>query len=381
MSFSACRPRIRVVCAAVLGILVLTACTSPQPAPPVAVKRPEAAVHVFLWGAFDTTARDLRLAKDGGFTWVKQQFEWRNIEGQGKGRFEWNEPDRIMKAIDDASLKVVARVDGYATWARAEQVYPDDGPPDRMSDWADFLTALATRYRGRIDGYEIWNEPNLTREWARKPPSAVEYTEMLRASYRAIKAADPQAIVITGAPSPTTETSVNARPDTTFLREMYAAGARGNFDVLGVHAAGFKSPPETDPAVVANDPRLNNNDPSPHELRRAYTFRRVEDLRQIMVENGDADKSVAVLEMGWTSDNRPTSDYRWHAVTEQEKADYLARAFRYARTNWPWMSFMTVIYIPDPRWKPDQEQLYWSITNLDGTPREAYNVLKQSLRE
>jgi hypothetical protein len=367
-------------------MIAITACTPSQPPPrpspsPVAVKRPEASVHVFLWGAFNTTDRDLRLAKDGGFTWVKQQFEWKNIEGQSKGRFEWTEPDRLMKAIDDAGLKVVARVDGTPPWALSEQVYPDDGPPDRMSDWTDFLTALATRYRGRIDAYEVWNEPNLMREWGRNPPNAVEYTEMLRVSYRAIKAADAQALVITGAPSPTTDTSVNARPDTTFLREMYAAGARGTFDVLGVHAAGFKSPPETDPAVVANDPRLNNNDPSPPDLRRAYTFRRVEDLRQIMVENGDGDKPVAVLEMGWTSDNRPDSDYRWHAVTEQEKADYMARSFKYARANWPWMAFMTVIYIPDPRWKPDQEQLYWSITNLDGTPREAYNVLKQSLRE
>ncbi len=378
--------RVHAVSVVTLALLVLAGCRPVQPASGAApsaapVKRPEAAVHVFLWGNFDTTARDLRLARDGGFTWVKQQFEWRDIEVQGKGRFEWNEPDRIMKAIDDAGLKVVARVDGSPGWARTEQVYPDDGPPDRMSDWTDFLTALATRYKGRIDAYEIWNEPNLMREWGREPPSAAEYVAMLRASYAAIKRADPQAIVITGALSPTTETSANARPDTTFLREMYAAGARGAFDMLGAHAAGFKSAPETDPALVANDPRLNNNDPSPPDLRRAYTFRRVEDLRQIMVENGDADKSVAVLEMGWTSDNRPSSDYRWHSVTEHEKADYLARAFKYARANWPWMALMTVIYIPDPRWKPDQEQVYWSITNLDGTPREAYKALKQTLRE
>jgi hypothetical protein len=334
-------------------------------------------VHVFLWGAFNTTERDLRLAKDGGFTWVKQQFEWRNIEREGKGRFEWNEPDRIMKAIDDAGLKVVARVDGYPGWSRAVQVYPDDGPPDRMSDWSDYLTALATRYKGRIDAYEIWNEPNIIREWGGKTPDAGEYVEMMRVSYAAIKRVDPQAIVMTGALSPTTETSANARPDGTFLREMYAAGLQGNYDVLGVHAAGFKSAPETDPAVVAADPAATNNDPSPPELKRSYAFRHVEDLRQIMVESGDADKKVAILEMGWTSDFRPTSDYRWHAVTEEQKADYLVRAFRYARANWPWAMLMTVIYIPDSRWQPEQEQVYWSITNLDGTPRDAYQALKR----
>jgi len=331
---------------------------------------------VFLWGS-PTSERDLKLAKDGGFTWVKQQFEWRNIERDAKGRFEWNEPDRIMKAIDDAGLKVVARVDGYPAWARREQVYPDDGPPDRMSDWTDFLTAIASRYKGRIDAYEVWNEPNIMREWGRKTPDAREYVAMLRASYTALKAADPQAVVISAAFSPTTETSAQAQPDTTYLREMYAAGANGTFDVLGVHAAGFKSAPETDPAVVANDPSLNNNDPSPPELRRAYTFRRVEDLRQIMVENGDADRKVAVLEMGWTSDNRIGSDYRWHAVTEQQKGDYLVRAFKFARVNWPWMMLMTVIYIPDSRWNAEQEQIYWSISNVDGSPRDAYTDLKR----
>jgi polysaccharide biosynthesis protein PslG len=341
--------------------------------------RAEAAVHVFLWGNFDTTARDLRLAKDGGFTWVKQRFEWRNIERDAKGQLEWNEPDRLMKEIDDAGLKVVARVDGHPGWSRAVGIYPDDGPPDRLSDWTDFLRALATRYKGRIDAYEIWNEPNLNREWGRKAPSGAEYAAFLKASRDVIKAADPQALVISAGLSPTTENSANARPDTVFLQEMYDAGAKGAFDVLGVHAPGFRAPPDMDPAAVASDPTYNNNDPSPTALRRAYSFRRVEDLRKIMEDNGDAERKVAALEMGWTSDMRAGSPYRWHAVTEQQKGEYLAGAFRYARERWPWMAFMTVIYVPDPKWSPDQEQLYWGITNQDGSPRDAYRALKDAL--
>jgi len=337
------------------------------------------AVHVFLWGNAATLDRDLRLAKDGGFKWVKQRFEWRNIERDAKGQFEWNEPDRIVNAVKGADLRIVARVDGHAGWSRAQGIFPDDGPPDRLSDWTDYLTALATRYKGRIDAYEIWNEPNLAREWGRRPPNAAEYVQLLKASYDAIKRADPQAIVITAGLSPTTDISDNARADLTYLREMYAAGAKGSFDMLGVHGAGFKAAPETDPATVANDPSFNNNDPSPPELRRSYTFRHVEDLRQIMVEQGDQDHKIAVLEMGWTSDMRPGSPYLWHAVTEDQKADYLRRAFVYARANWPWSAFMTVIYIPDPNWTPDQEQVFWGITNPDGSQRPAYRALQQVL--
>ncbi len=359
-----------------VSVLVSGACAS---APPVPKRNTEAAVHVFLWGNFDTTERDLKLAKEGGFTWVKQRFEWRYIEGNGKGRFEWNEPDRLMKAIADKGLKLVVRLDNQPNWARADSIFPQSGPPDRMSDWVDFVTAVATRYRGRVDAYEIWNEPNLAAEWGRTP-SAREYTELLQASYKAIKQADPKATVISAGLSPTTETSDRARPDVVFLREMYEAGAKGSFDLLGIHAPGFKAPPEADPATVALDPALTNRDPSSPEERRVYAFRRAEDLRAVMVQAGDGERKAAILEMGWTSDPRENSPYYWHSVTEQQKGDYLVRGFKYAEANWDWASFMTVIYLPDPTWTRDHEQLYWSITNPDGTPREAYRALQSALR-
>ena len=124
---------------------------------------------------------------------------------------------------------------------------------------------------------------------------------------------------------------------------------------------------------------MTNNDPSAPELKRVYSFRHAEDLRQVMVEQGDADRKAAILEMGWTSDTRPSSPYLWHSVTEDQKADYLVRAFKYAWANWNWVSFMSVIYLPDPAWTRDQEQLYWSITNPDGTPRPAYRALQTAL--
>lgn len=368
---------------AAMVLALVAACVGPlarDGGPRGPSRTPEAVIHVFLWGSFDTTDRDLRLARDGGFTWVKQRFEWRYIEGGAKGRFEWNEPDRIMKAIDDAGLKVLVRLDNQPSWARADGIFPQTGPPDRLSDWVDFVTAVATRYRGRVDAYQIWNEPNLASEWGERPPSAAQYTELLKTSYQAIKRADPQAQVVTAGLSPTTDTSDRARPDMTYLREMYAAGAKGNFDLLGVHAPGFKAQPEADPGTVASDPSLTNNDPSPPDQRRVYTFRHAEDLRRVMVEQGDAERKVAVLEAGWTSDPRPNSPYRWHSVTEEQKADYWARAFRYAWAHWDWAALMTVIYFPDPAWTRDHEQLYWSITNPDGSPREAYRTLRGILR-
>ena len=107
-------------------------------------------------------------------------------------------------------------------------------------------------------------------------------------------------------------------PDTVFIQGMYDAGAASYFDLLGAHGAGYKAPPETDPDVVANDPILNNYDPSPAELRRIYCFRHVEDVRAVMVANGDADKRIVLLEFGWTTDPRPaTSTTAAGAVTSR----------------------------------------------------------------
>src|SRR5262249_38990860 len=83
--------------------------TAPTGAPPTSTPRaprgsamttPAFSVHIFLWGAPDTTVRDLGLVREMGFGWVKQRFEWRYIEPHVKGKYDWVEPDRIIDAID-----------------------------------------------------------------------------------------------------------------------------------------------------------------------------------------------------------------------------------------------------------------------------------------
>jgi hypothetical protein len=95
-----------------------------------------------------------------------------------------------------------------------------------------------------------------------------------------------------------------------------------------------------------------------------------------MEKHHDGDKQVAVLEMGWTSDKVHPA-YAWHAVTEQQKADYLVRAYGWGAQHWsPWISIMCTIYICDPDWDQQDEQYWWAVTNPDGSPRPAYTALK-----
>jgi len=328
---------------------------------------PEYGVQAFMWWRPDLAVRDLQLIRDMGFGWVKQGFAWRDIETNVKGEYDWWKADTIVQQVEDAQLELIVRLDHQPFWAQANPETPlNNAPPADPQDFADFCGEAALRYEGRIAAYQVWNEPNLTREWGNETPDAAAYTELLRVCYEAIKAADPQAIVVSAGLAPTGQTPPIAVPDTEFLQGMYDAGAADYFDVLGLNAPGYAAAPEVSPEEAAET-----------YGHRSFTFRRVEDMRQIMIDNGDEEKQVAILEMGWTLDE-VNEGYSWYAVDAQTQADYLVRAYQYARLNWqPWIGLMTTIYIADYTWTEENEQYWWAITLPDGTPRPAYDALKE----
>ncbi len=325
---------------------------------------PDFGAQAFLWWRGEVADRDLGLLKDAGFRWVKQLFSWQDIEGAGKGQFDWSNADRVVDQVNKSGLKLIVRVS-----ADPDKPFWAGTPPASTQHFADFVGALAKRYAGRIHAYQIWNEPNLAREWGNKQPDPAGYTRMLKAAYSAIKAADPNAIVISAGMAPTTRDDAVAMPDLKFYQGMYNAmnkNSAGYFDMLGAHAAGYAVSPETDPQVVVDDPKLHNNDPSQGDLLRVYAFRHLEDVRALMEKNGDAGKRIAVLEFGWTTDNRPDSPYYWHGagagIDDVTQARYLVNAYKYAAEHWqPWIGLMSMIYMPDVSWTKNDEQYYWSV--------------------
>jgi hypothetical protein len=357
-----------------------TPTTAPLPkAKSVKMNSPEYGVQAFMWWRPETADRDAGLAKEIGMTWLKQQFAWRDIEGAGKGKFDWSHPDLAVNTANAKGLDLLARVDNAPEWAAPGCFNADKktmGPAKKMQDWVDFLTAFVSRYKGRIRAYEIWNEPNLSREWCGQPPNPAEYVNLLKISYQTIKAIDPNAVIISAGLTPTSQSDARAMPDMQFVERMYAAmnnKSDGYFDLLGVHAAGYKAPPEMSPDDVAKNPAYNNNEGAGG---RIYCFRHVEDIRKIMVAHGDSAKQIAILEFGWTMDNIHPA-YAWFSVDEQTHGKYIVDAYTYAKKNWaPWIGPMFVIYLANPDWTQDNEEFWWAIDQPDGTPRAAWVRLK-----
>jgi len=183
---------------------------------------------------------------------------------------------------------------------------------------------------------------------------------LLRGASRAPHAADPNIMVLTAGLSPTGVTDAHSADDLEYLKWMYRAGLGGAYDALGVNA-NAQAPQVAAPLGSLKD--------FPHP---SFYFRRVEQLRQTMVDNGDAAKRVWLMEWGWTADTVHPA-YKWFAVNEQQKADNVVEAFQYARQSWsPWIGVMVLWTLPDPTWDKDREEYWWAITNPDGSPRPAY---------
>ena len=53
-------------------------------------------------------------------------------------------------------------------WARSDKQHAER-PPDNFDDYGDFVATVVGRYKGRVNHFQIWNEPNLGEEWTGKP--------------------------------------------------------------------------------------------------------------------------------------------------------------------------------------------------------------------
>ncbi len=61
----------------------------------------------------------------------------------------WDEPDRIVQTVANRGLHL-AQVNYQPKWASTRVIYPATSLPDHLSDWTEFMAAIATRYAGRI---------------------------------------------------------------------------------------------------------------------------------------------------------------------------------------------------------------------------------------
>lgn len=177
-------------------------------------------------------------AREAGMTWIKIQHRYYNGE-------RVSAVTGIINTIHRAGFRVVLGVVG------------DRGQLASIPNYhAGFASFVAGAAQAGADAIEIWNEPNIDREWPRGFIHGGNYTELLRAAYTAIKAVNPTTIVISAAPAPTgffgpAGCGDGGCNDDIFLTQMAFAGAQNYLDCVGLHHNdGIVSP-----AQGSGDPR------------------------------------------------------------------------------------------------------------------------------
>lgn len=302
-----------------------------------------------------------------GFTWVKFQMPWKDVE-PNPGDLQWGGWDNRINAYAAAGIKVMLSIPKAPNWARpGDDDKGVEGPPADPQTYANFVAAVASHYKGKVQAIEVWNEQNLHYEAGGQGRINVDnYMALLKASYVAIKAANPDMIVVSGAPTPTGAPMPWAINDQEYLRQMYERGLKNYCDAVGAHPSGFANSPE------ARWPEgdLPNKGYDDHP---SFFFRNtMEDYHNIMVQYGDGNKTIWPTEFGWPV-WRFTGDDRFVYAQQNSlemQAQYTVKAYQMGK-QWGWVGTMFLWNLDYNITAPNSELANFGIV---GAP--AYDALK-----
>jgi hypothetical protein len=292
--------------------------------------------------------KNYAMVREMGAPYIVEYFPWAYIE-HAKGEFDWTHSDEMVDHARAQGLAVIARLGFVPPWARPKDTSITFLDEEGYQHLADFVAAFVERYRDRIDHIILWNEPNVSFEWGQRPPDPAAYSDLLKVVYLRAKAKNPDLKILAGALAPNLAPpgATDAMNDLEYLNGMYRAGAGDYFDILSVHAYGWKAPAGEAPAPD----RIN--------------FRRTELLRDIMVQNGDGDKPVMLTEGGWNDHPRWTK-----AVTPAERIQNTLAAYDWCeQMEWIAACALWVFRTPAPTYTFND---YFSFVTPEFDPKPIY---------
>ncbi len=340
---------------------------------------------------FDASERSVNMVSQLKMTWIKQQIKW-GVWGAREGEHEFL--DRLVRKANKAGIKVMLSIvtappsthPGVASDPKED---PDNikAPPDDPNALANFVGQLVQRYKEQgypIHAVEVWNEQNLSREWRTNPQKidAARYIQLLSATYKKVKAIDPNVIVISGALSPTgVDNGVDAVDDLKYLQQMVNYGLLNNADCIGVHHNGINLPPNVPYQDAPKHPKaatatFRGPFDNPHHSWSFYTT--LNETARIV----NRQKPLCITEFGWPSSEGISTPVRQGFEFSkdnslQDQANYIVQAFQlmkqwgFVKIAFLWnLNFNTVSDDPTTT-----DNAIYSILTPGGLPRPAFDAL------
>ena len=320
-------------------------------------------------GGVAFNAQTIDQVDGAGFGAVRVQALWSQMEPV-QGVYRFGSLERLVAAAEREQKRVLVSIVRSPHWALPEG--EEEGIPVDTQPFEDFMRVIAAHFGGRVDAWEIWNEQNLAFETGGFV-DAGRYVELLKAGYRGAKDGYEQAYIVFGGLTPTgvNEPTI-AIDDAIYLQQIYdynGGEVKNFYDALGAHPGSNNNAPD--------EFWPDNPGPDGWTEHRSFYFRRIEDLRSVMVANGEGHKSIWITEFGWTTANQAPGYEYGEFNSEADQAEFLRRSFEIARSEWPWVEAMYV-------WNlnfalvvsPADEKYPWGVLNADGSPRPSYEALR-----
>ena len=323
-----------------------------------------------------------------GVDWVKMQIQWWLVRPEPEVD-QWFFYEGVINEAHANGVNLMVSVVGAPEWTRAAG--GKHGPPDDYNQYAQFLTEMLQRFPGQIDAVEVWNEQNLDREWtATNGISPEDYVRFLQVAHDAIKAADPDVIVISGALSPTGDGDwVRWAHDFDYMDRALAAGMLNYADCVGAHHNGYNVPPNVrveDTGTLAEaatavfrGPFDNQFSPS-GRANHLWTFKSTIDGYAERVKAYDPNMKLCVTEFGWASTEGYTEFPQGFEFAQdntlQEQADFIVQAFQQMHDSGDvWLAFLFNYDFGNKGGGPTDDPVPYSIVDTNGVPRAAFGAL------
>jgi len=219
-----------------------------------------------------------------GAKWVLDTFYWGRIEPQ-QGVWNFKNYDTFVDNNKAAGFKVIGILAYDVGWIHKDGKGRYYIPPERLQDFNQFVRKTAEHFKGRVDAWCIWNEPNF-HFW---DGSDDEFVELSRQAAAAIREADADVILLGGA----FNRGFFGLPEK-FIRKLFASGAMEKTDAVAFH---------------------------PYELNPARTALLYERFKKIVDDYGFADK-IWVTEVGY-----PTGGWYPTRVREKKFPEFVVKTF------------------------------------------------------
>ena len=219
-----------------------------------------------------------------GVRWILHTFRWSDIEPE-QGEWDFLVYDALVDRNKEAGIKIIGLL-AYDNWWIHEGF---NGPryisPQRLPDFLNYVRKTVEHFRGRVDAWCIWNEPNAN-SWR---GTDEEFIELSRQTADAVREVDSEVILLGGA----FNRNISGIPEK-FIRDLFESGAMDKTDGIAFH---------------------------PYELNPYRTALLYEKFRNVVDEYGFGNK-IWVTEVGY-----PTGGLYPTRVQEERFPEYVIKTW------------------------------------------------------